>query len=138
MKGSASIFRLLVVLGTLTYLGWFFLPYGMHLRPGQVATITNYHGYGAVLPFTWLIDGPLFLLWLFSAAGLFCFQNWARHLFLTLNVTGFIRVALGGIAVSPGFDAMLTNVLAVMDGAILALAYISPLSEYFERPRRTR
>lgn len=132
MQPSPSAFRALVLLSTLAYIGWFFLPYVFRPHQGQISSLISHHGYGALFPYTWLVDGPLFLVWLASAAGLLNFQNWARNLFLGLTVIGHLRVAFGGVVVSPGVDAMLIGLIATMDGAILALAYFSPLRSCFD------
>jgi hypothetical protein len=80
------------------------------------------------------------LLKIAAEIGLFLFKRWARPLFAALAVTGVLApflVAvlpheLAGIPNRP-LDQSLAVLLSMVDGAIIALAYGSPVAVLFAR-----
>lgn len=126
-------FQVLVVASTAIYVFWFFLPYWPgYLSDGEYR-LAEYHGYGALLPVHHVLYyGTWFGLWIISAIGLFFFQNWARHFFLTLTLLGPVLAPFSGFAVQPPIDVLFSTTNVLLDGAILAMAYLSPLSVAFK------
>jgi hypothetical protein len=131
------LFQALVVVSTLSYSLWFFFPYIVqHLANDLYRDIASrlgqYDGYGAFLPVHHpLYYWPWFGFWLIASIGLFFFQNWAKNLFLFLNVLGLVLAPLGGFSVRGPLASLLAELTTVLDGAILALAYLSPLAAAF-------
>ena len=91
-------------------------------------------GAGALAPslwwITWWIIQPL---WLVAAIGLYTFQRWARWLLVGVYTVSTPIGALGGAIVWLPWEIVLVTLTTLMDGAIIALAFFSPLRERFER-----
>jgi hypothetical protein len=127
------LFQTLVVASTASYVIWFFLPqWSSHLSDPEYR-LAELSGFGAVLP----VDHPLyygtwFVLWLIAALALLFFQNWARHLYLVLSVLELILAPFSGFSVQAPLDSLFGSAALLMDGAILAMAYLSPLAQHFE------
>jgi len=64
---------------------------------------------------------------LFAAIGLYFFTWWGRPLFVICYAVGFVMTIVGGFAVWPARDVALTFAVTLVDGAILALAFLPPL-----------
>jgi hypothetical protein len=129
---SHRIFRALVVAATAIYVVWFLQPYGLGDLPDVEHQLLEHDRYGALLP----VQHPLFYctwfcLWLVASVGLFLLQNWARHLFLALYVIGIALVPFAGFTVQLPIDTALSAVNTLLNGAILALAYLTPVSASF-------
>lgn len=132
------IFQVFVVVSILSYISWFFFPYiserfanplYLEIEDG----LRQYAGLGALLPVHHpLYFGTWFGLWLIASLGLFFFQNWARHLFLALYVLSTVLILFSGFSGQGAWENVLSQLTTVMDGAILAMAYLSPLSEAFK------
>ena len=128
---NIRLFQVFVVLTSAAYVVWFFLPYWSSYLPDQEQRLADHNGYGADIPTHFLIYGTWFCLWLIAALGLFFFQNWARHLFLALSLVGLAMAPFSGFVVQPPIDALFSTINLLLDGAILAMAYLSPLSVCF-------
>lgn len=127
------IFQLLVISSTVIYIVWFFLPYFSGYLTDEESRLAEYSGYGAIFPVhNVLYYSVWFGLWFISAFGLFFFVNWARHLYLVLSLISLVAAIFHGFVVHAPIDALLSNANMLLDGAILALAYLTPLSENFK------
>lgn len=91
----------------------------------------QWNGYGAKIN----MDGPipyvLGAFYLFAAAGLIFYQSWARTLFLLLAITNVLAMLFMGVFAVGGYDAMVGNIIKLLDGAILAMAYLTSVSSEF-------
>lgn len=137
VKGLIPAFQLLVVTGTVLGLfvfGWRYLPVPLS---SDAQTMLSYHGVDAVaLPLAILINLVLQPIWIVSAFGLCCFTWWSRPLFVGAYILGFIQTLLGGVAVLLPWEFVLLTFISLVDGAVLALAFLPPLSGYFDREKR--
>jgi hypothetical protein len=130
---NIRLFQFVVASSTVIYIVWFFLPYWSGYLSDDEYRLAEYTGYGAILPVNhFLYYSTGFCLWLISAIGLFFFQNWARHLFLALSLSALAAVSLSGFLVAAPVDAFLLNANLLLDGVILALAYLTPLAASFK------
>lgn len=125
-------FQILVIAATACYVVWFLLPYWPFYLTETEQRMVDVSGYGAVLP----VEHPLyysawFALWMIAAFGLILLKNWARHLFLTLSVLGSALAPFSGFVIQAPLDGLFANTSALLDGAILAIAYLSPLADSF-------
>lgn len=128
-----GIFRLLVVAATASYLVWFFLPY---LATDLERQIAAYSGHGAVLPVRHPVYyGSWLLLWLVAASGLVLLHNWARQLYLVLVLLGPVLAPFSGYVIQPPLDSMFSSASLLFDGAVIAIAYLSPVSGSFKKAR---
>lgn len=93
-------FQILVISSALLYLAWMLLPHAPRVFSTEVQNILSWGGYGGA---PWVNDPRFYLSIgagkLIASAGLFLFLSWGRWLLL------------------------------LTDGAILALAFTSPISE---------
>jgi hypothetical protein len=133
------LFQTLVVISTLSYVLWFFFPhisqwFANDLYRDVASRLGQYDGLGALLPIHHpLYYVPWFTFWLIASIGLFFFQNWARYLFLFLYVLSLALAPFSGFSVKGPLESFFGEITAVLDGAILAMAYLSPLSAAFTR-----
>lgn len=130
---NIRFFQMLVVSSTVIYIIWFFLPYWSgHLSEDEYR-LTEFAGYGAILPVHHVLYySAWFGFWLISALGLFFFQNWARHLYLALSLLSLVTAPFSGFLVQTPVDTLLANANLLLDGALLAVAYLTPLAASFK------
>lgn len=132
-------FRVFVILATASYVLWFFFPSLSQYLANSLyqeieGALNQYSGFGAALPIHHpLYYGTWFGLWLITSAALIFFQNWARYLLLLLYVLDIVLLPFSGFTVQGPVENSLVQLTAVLDGAILAMAYFSPLAERFKR-----
>ncbi|HSH54445.1 MAG TPA: hypothetical protein VK967_05385 [Methylotenera sp.] len=80
----------------------------------------------------WLvIFGSWLLLGLAGMVGLIFFKNWARFLSLYTTILSFFLLPLLGPGLASGWAAAFYNASFIMWGAVLAVAYYSPLADRF-------
>ncbi len=131
------LFQVFVIASTFSYVVWFFFPYisGRLANPLYLEIeqqVGQYAGLGALLPVHHpFYYGTWFSLWLIASLGLFFFQNWARHLFLFLYVLGTLLTLVSGFSAQGPMENFFGGISTVLDGAILAMAYLSPLADGF-------
>lgn len=102
-----------------------FLPYPSLSR--EALTLLSWDGFDAVVIRTNIVHWSLPLLWLSASTGLWYLVRPARTLFLVLSVVSVLLSGLYGTRVLPPLDDMLGTIAAILDGAILAVAYLTPL-----------
>jgi hypothetical protein len=124
------IFQSLVAVSLLLYLAWSIVPFNW-IGP-ENAKLLSFDSYGAILdPHGRLLTIGMFSLWLFAKVGIFFFQNWGRYLYLGLAVWSVIGVALFGIQIASPLDSMFGSAINLLDGAILAMAYLPATRDLF-------
>ncbi len=133
------IFQVFVVVSILSYSLWFFFPnlsqhFANELYRDIAFRLGEYNGFGALLPVHHpLYYGVWFGLWLIASIGLFFFQNWARYLFLCLYVLVIVLAPFSGFSVKGPLEGFFSELITVLDGAILAMAFLSPLAAGFAK-----
>lgn len=82
------------------------------------------------------ISLAILLPWIIAAfvglIGIFLFKRWGRTLSLYSTALGFIIVPFLGPSASSGLSYALDEASFTLWGAVLALAYFSPISELFK------
>lgn len=76
---------------------------------------------------------PLLFAWLAGIIGLFLTKRWARGLSLYLTLLGLLMYPVLGPSIASGWGSALKELAALLWGAILASAYLSPVAEAFAR-----
>jgi hypothetical protein len=136
VTGIIRLFQVMVCASTVIFLFiafWAFLPIPM---AEKVAGLRNAAAADALAPgIVDFLSWALQPLWILSAVGLCFFKWWARPLFAGIYVLGSIGTLLGGLVLWLSWEAVLVTVAILLDGAVLALAFLPPLSAYFERDR---
>ena len=136
---NTRLFQVMVLSSTVFFAVWFFLPFWSGYLSEDQYRLAEYNGYGAVLPIHHpLFYGAWFCLLLIAALGLYFFQNWARHLFLALSFLNLAFAPFSGFVVLAPLDALFSATVSLLDGVILAMAYLLPLSTNFKQLRPTR
>ena len=126
-------FQALVLVHFAVSLALQFRPFGdWFLTDSRGARILEYDGYASIVNAQSPIFSTLpFLLLFLSTIGLVFLRNWGRYLFLSLVVAYWISSPLFGLRVNSPFDGLLGSPLGPLSGAILALAFWSPLAQTF-------
>lgn len=126
------LFRALIILATSTYLiYWFQLLLGKGLISHDVWDALSWDGYEALLTIPDSVLWLLMLLWVAVTVGLYGFSKAARFVFLWLTLFSTVTALLGGVTVQTAFGTFLCLITNLADGAILAMAYSTPLKERF-------
>ncbi|HEX4871380.1 MAG TPA: hypothetical protein VFV27_03620, partial [Nevskiaceae bacterium] len=73
----------------------------------------------------------MFVARFIATLGLCLFFTWGRSLFAAWLAAGVVYSALAGVLVSPPLDAALGYASALVDAALLVLAYVSPVTRLF-------
>jgi hypothetical protein len=132
-----ALFQRLVIGTTALYALWLALPWiEVGLVSAEVADALSWYGFDAVLPWPAAIAWFVALLYLPVAAGLYRFSPSARRLFVALTIVVQVWSLLGGLHVETPLGATLGSLVTLGDGAIIALAFASPLRERFRISER--
>lgn len=136
VSGLIRLFQAMVVSATaigLFIFAWPFLP--IPVAEGLMA-FRDEAGAGAVsAALSYLIFMVLQPLWILAAFGLCFFKWWARPVFVGTYLLAIIANLLGGLVIWLPWESVLITLATLLDGGVLALAFLPPLSAYFERDR---
>jgi hypothetical protein len=77
---------------------------------------------------------PFLVAGIAGAIGMFFFRRWARTLSLAVLAIGFAAGPFLGPTLSSGLSYALIEFAATTWGAVMAIAYFSPLSQRFFPP----
>ena len=128
-----QLFRALVLVSTVAYVGWFFqLLLTGSLISQETWDALSWSGFGALLPLSPRLGWLLLLLSLAVTVGMWTFSKSARLVFAALSAFWLLTTFLGGVQVQTASGAVLLMVSHMADGAILVMAYTSPLKERFQ------
>lgn len=132
LADDVKVFRTLVLVSTVSYLlflfgGWIFW------RDISEETYSGlgWRGYGAILPIPYKIWWLISILWIATAIGMLTFSKQARVVYLALTLFGLVTALLGGMVAELAIENLFITLTYLTDGAVLALAYFSPLKERF-------
>jgi hypothetical protein len=139
MSGLVRLFQVMAVtsavIGMFVF-GWSYLP--IPVDPAVLAYRNEAAWVGALAPqWSYLIFMLLQPLWMLSAFGLCFFKWWARSLLVGCYVLATIGNLLGGLVMWLPWEVVLIMITTLLDGAVLALAFLPPLSTYFEQDRKS-
>jgi hypothetical protein len=125
-----SVFRILVVSSAIFYLAWILLPYVPRDYTPPVKDLLSSSGYGAS---AWVMNPAFYFSVgagkLLASIGLFLFRPWGRWLLLAVVVTSLASVPFAGISVGVPLDSIVGYFTSLTDGAVLALAFCSPIAD---------
>lgn len=78
---------------------------------------------------------PAIILWITSSIGLFFFWRPARTLYVITIAVGLLMTPFSGPYVNTGWAATFEEAAIIVSGVILALIYVSPLKDLFDKPK---
>jgi hypothetical protein len=134
VSGLLRIFQTMVVASTLIWLFLFasrFLP--IPIAP-DLSVFRDQAGAGALAPaVTQVVSYVAPLLWILSAIGLFFLRWWGRRLFVATYAVTCLADLLGGAQPLLVWEVLFATAILLLDGAVLAIAFLPPLSVYFRR-----
>jgi hypothetical protein len=132
VMNQVRLFRSIVLTSTVLYVVACLLPYDSFESNYAAVNLLRLDGYAARFnPGSWMFTGGILMLWLIASIGLLHFDSWARYLYLGLTAWALIAAGLYGIRVTSALGAVLDLAINLLDGAILALAFLSPLKGRF-------
>ncbi|MCP5005296.1 MAG: hypothetical protein GY941_15380 [Planctomycetes bacterium] len=123
-----------IILATLTsYVAWFCVPqFWTQMYDGAILDALMWNGYGAVIS----TSGPLPYMFLGVYAviciGLLKFKYWARSGLVVFVVASVVLGPFWGLSVQYGIDVIFGYILTLGQGAMLAISFLTGLSNEFE------
>jgi hypothetical protein len=127
--------KILVVAALLFHaIGLFVLPKMPFLFSGDTVELMKYGGHGARVNPTHPLIYLMYLLPYPALIGLYFFQNWARYLLLAFVCIVLIGTFFLGASISGPPETFVSLAATLMDGAILALIFLSPIKNAFKDP----
>lgn len=130
MKG---IFRGLVVGGLLIQALLFFSPYGWpYIYSDEELNLLSWHGLGASYDVFGVIPYAFVIAYIVVSLGLLAYQSWLRIAFLILTIVGILLMPFSGLQVYAPYDNPFASALGLMDGAILAILFLTEFAKEFQ------
>lgn len=127
-----NLFRYVVAISTILFVVLWILPYFHYLwLTEEELNLAAAQGYGSYIPGHPLIYWGLFAAWLAVSIGLFFFVAIARTAFVFLLVATAVANFFWGFWVMPPFSAGISGLVAVADGAIVTMIYLTSVSNHF-------
>ena len=127
------VFRYLVSAAAILSVAFWIFPYfDYEWLSEEELTILSANYYGSVIPLHNIIDWALFISWISLYIGLWLFIRAARLAFLLLVVVTSVANFFWGFSVMTAYEFAIQYILTLVEGAILAMAYLTPVKSNFE------
>ena len=122
------LFQLLVVLSVVLHFAWLAFPAGNPSPEQQEALRWGGHGGVSLLqhPFVYVVLGAAKLV---AAIGMVLFLSWGRWVLTGLLAVSLAQLPFNGIGVGLPYENLIGALTGLIDGAVLALAFASPLGD---------
>lgn len=112
---------------------YWLLPIVDHLwLTEEELNLARYDSWGASIPSHPIIYWGFFTIWLVISLGLFFLIPIARTAFLVMQVVTIVASFFWGFMVLPPISATVGNVVAVSDGVLLAMLFLTSVGREFE------
>lgn len=127
-----KIFKALIISSIATYIILLFLPYldSFYLSQEEI-DVLSWNNYGSVFPipnwFAWIMFGINLLI----VCGLYFYVRIARTMYLWLFIILILMNPFMGIQTNTGLEGLFYQLISTLDGAILAVAYLTSINEKF-------
>ncbi len=132
-----TLFRSCVVATTLFYIIYWLLPYTYGSLDYETGNMLSYGGYNALIELYPNLDYVFFVAWVLIGVGLFFYNNIARAAFLLLLAFFTATSPLYGLSVETAGGISLLQLTAMLDGAILIMAFFTPVSVKFSSSNKS-
>jgi hypothetical protein len=127
-----SIFRTIVAISLIAHAtGLFLLPHMPWLFSADARELSMYSGHGALINVHHVALYGLYLLPYPSLIAMYFFRNWGRYVFAVFIGAVGLSTFFFGTSVSGPPETFVSFVACLCDGAVLALAFGSPLASQF-------
>lgn len=125
-------FRLLVYCLIGLSLMYIFVPWDRFYGSAEDA-VMSWAGYGSLVGVRAgvLIGSAFTLLYFVAYVGMLFYSMWARRLLLLLVFAGPVMTLFQGLSVQSNWQASAGYSMSLLEGALIAIAYFSPLSSRF-------
>lgn len=128
-----SLFRALLVVSTLLFaFGYMWPSLG---ASDEMVRLLQWDGLGATIAPSQVLTGCFLGAGVVIPAMMFFFVWWSRAAFAVLAVASLLGTFVWGLRVATPLASFLGQAVALCDGAILSIAYLTSVAKLFERPR---
>ena len=131
-----KIFRVLVAVNFIAYMSFLFMDYDSLINSNTDLTGIMEESYTSVIE-SWNIFVMVIFALVATAMGplLFFFVKWSRELLVGLLavilLVGIVDASNGSFAVVSELERLMSGLEAITHGAILAIAYLTPVKDKF-------
>ena len=128
------IFRGLVLSGLILFVLWWYFPYlepnltedTVRLELWSISGFDSWFEYPAWYSNTWLA------VWVLAYLSLFFFLKHGRTFFLVAYLVSLATIPINGTEIQSPWSALLGDLGTLVDGAILAVAYLTAVGSRFD------
>ncbi len=113
----------------------FVLPQMPSVFSSYSLELMKYGGHGARVAMNHPIIVVLYLIPFVAFFGLYFFKNWGRYLLASFLALVLIGSFFFGVSISGPPETFFGHAASLLDGGIMALAFLSPLRDQFAAPR---
>jgi hypothetical protein len=132
-RGLVRLFQSMVIATTILGIVLYGSMYVVLPISQDMLSLRNASGFGALWPAANHAFDVAQLLFVAGGVGLYLFMWWGRLMFVAAYVIGLAANLLTGMAIWLPWEVVLITASTLLDGAILALAFLPPLARCFER-----
>ena len=132
-----KIFRVLVAVNFIAYMSFLFMDFDSFINSNTDLTGVMEESYSSVID-SWNVVAMVIFALVAIAMGplLFFFVKWSRELLVGLLsiifLVGMVDASNGSFAVVSELERLMTSLEAITHGAILAIAYLTPVKDKFK------
>lgn len=129
-----SIFRPIVLFSIVITIIFWFMPYFdfIWLSEPEIDLLVQ-SGLGSKLPYSDLYYWGTLFVWLVISFGLYFYVRLAKYAFIAFYVLSILITPLNGIHVFTGFEMLLSSLLGLTDGIILAMLLFTSVGTRFAK-----
>lgn len=129
---TRAAFRYLVIGTAVAYCIWIILPWLPQDLTDEELRILSFYGWGSLIDYPPHIWNLVAVLRITAIVGLLLFMHWGRTLYAILVATDLATGITMGIWVSLPLDGYFGHLSALLDGAIIAIAFTQPMAAQFQ------
>jgi hypothetical protein len=134
-RDPVARFRMLVAVSTICYMLTLIGPWIFWRNVSeQTHDVLSWSGFDAVLLIPPTIVYMTAAVWVLAAVGVYFFVPAALWLYTALVIYSIATTLLRGVTTGLAVESFLIYLSSLADGAILALAYWTPLRDKFKQP----
>lgn len=126
------IFRTLIIVSIITYVSWTAIPFfDVPYHSERTLNLLSYSGSDALIIVPNYILWFIFSLWIILSIAIFNYWQYARVTYLVMLVISFFFVFISGLSIQTPVEILFVSITNILDGAIIAMAYFSQVSNQF-------